>query len=61
MRDLAGGARVTVATFDMRDGKEAKGGKEKEEKPGPPPSDHPTREIERDGLSPGQIVITAML
>ena len=61
VRDLAGGARGTVATFDMRDGKEAKEGKEKEKKPGPPPSDRPTREIERDGLSPRQIVIAAML
>ena len=61
VRDLAGGARVTVATFDIREGKGAKEGKEKEEKPGPPPSDRPTRAIERDGLSPGQIVIAAML
>ena len=56
-----GDARVTVATFDIRDGKEAKEGKEKEKKPGPPPSDRLTREIERDGLSPEQIVIAAML
>ena len=61
VRDLAGDARVTVATFDIRDGKEAKEGKEKEKKPGPPPADRPTREIERDGLSPNQIVIAAML
>ena len=61
MRDLAGDARVTVATFDIRDGKEAKECKEKEKKPGPPPSDRPTREIARDVLSPGQIVIAAML
>ena len=61
VRDLAGGARGTVATFDMRDGKEAKEGKEKEKKPGPPTSNRPTREIERDGLSPEQIVIAAML
>ena len=60
-RELAGDARGTVATFDIRDGDEAKEGKEKEKKPGPPPSDHPTREIERDGLSPGQNVIAAML
>ena len=61
VRDLAGGARGTVTTFDMRDGKEAKEGKEKEKKPGPPPSDRPTREIERDGLSPEQLVMAAML
>ena len=61
VRDLAGDARGTVATFDMWDGKKAKEGKEKEKKPGPPPSDRPTREIARDGLSPGQIVIAAML
>ena len=61
VRDLAGGSRGTVATFDMRDGKEAKEGKEKEEKPGPPPPDRPTRAIERDGLSPRQIAIAAML
>ena len=61
VRDLAGDARVTVATFDIRDGEEAKEGKEKEKKPGPPPSDRLTREIERDGLSPEQIVIAAML
>ena len=61
VRDLAGDARGTVATFDIRDGKEAKGGKEEEKKPGPPPADRPTRETERDGLSPKQIVIAAML
>ena len=59
--DLAGDARGTVATFDIREGEEAKEGKEKEKKPGPPPADRPTREIERDGLSRGQIVIDAML
>ena len=61
VRDLAGDARVTVATFDIRDGKEAKEGKEKEKKPEPPPADRPTRVIERDGRSPRQIVIDAML
>ena len=61
VRDLAGDARGTVATFDIRDGEEAKEGKEKEKKPGSPPSDRPTREIERDGLSPRQIVIAATL
>ena len=61
VRDLAGGARVTVTTFGIRDGKEAKEGMEKEKKPGPPPSDRPTREIERDGMSPGKIVMPAML
>ena len=61
VRDLAGDARVTVATFDIRDGKEAKEGKGKEKKPGPPPSDRSTREIERDGLSPREIVIDVML
>ena len=61
MRDLAGGARGTVATFGIRDAEEAKEGKEKEKKQGSPPADRPTREIERDGLSPRQIVIAAML
>ena len=61
VRDLAGDARGTVATCDIRDGEEAKEGKEEEKKPGPPPADRPTREIERDGLSPEQIVIAAML
>ena len=61
VRDSAGDARVTVATVDIRDGEEAKEGKEKEKKPGSPPADRPTRVIERDGLSPKQIVIAAML
>ena len=37
------------------------GATSKEKKPGPPPADRRTREIERDGLSPRQIVIAAML
>ena len=61
VRDLAGDARGTVATCAIREGEEAKEGKEEEKKPGPPPADRPTRETERDGLSPKQIVIAAML
>ena len=61
VRDLAGDARGTVTTCDIREGEQAKEGKEKEKKPGPPPAGRPTREIERDGLSPKQIVIAAML
>ena len=58
------GPRLKVFARDascVRDGKEAKEGKEKEKKPGLPPSDRPTREIARDGLSPKQIVNAAML
>ena len=60
VRDLAGDARGTVATGEIREGKETKDGKAKEKKPGPPPSARPTREIGRDGLSPRQIAIAAM-
>ena len=42
VRDLAGDARGTVATGEIRDGKETKVGEAKEKKPEPPPSARPT-------------------